>query len=82
MRLVLVCISPGKMSKPYYCRVSDGLAEVLDLWAEKEGSKPTTIATTLLEQGLRKAIADGIAPSFEEVARRKKIQKKDQTKNA
>lgn len=61
----------SQMSKSYHCRVADGLAEVLDLWAAKEGSKPTTIATNLLEQGIRQAIADGIAPSFEDAKQAK-----------
>jgi hypothetical protein len=67
----------SQMSKSYHCRVADGLAEVLDLWAAKEGSKPTTIATNLLEQGIRQAIADGIAPSFDEVKRAKQEKEQD-----
>ena len=54
------------MSKAYLCRVSDGLAEVLDLWAERERNKPTSLATGLLEQAIRQAMLDGYAPSFEE----------------
>ena len=53
------------------CRVTDGLAEVLDLWAERERNKPTTLATSLLEQAIRQAMLDGYAPSFEEVEQAK-----------
>jgi len=64
------------MSKAYMCRVTDGLAEVLDLWAEREQNKPTTLATNLLEQAVRQAMLDGYAPTFEEVAAAKKAKKK------
>ena len=60
------------MSKPYLCRVSDGLAEVLDFWAAREKNKPTTLATSLLEQAIRQAMLDGLAPSFEEVEQNRK----------
>lgn len=58
------------------CRVTDGLAEVLDLWAERERNKPTTLATNLLEQAIRQAMLDGYAPSFEEVEAAKSASKK------
>ncbi len=64
------------MSKAYMCRVSDGLADVLDYWAEREGNKPTSLAVSLLEQAIRQAMLDGYAPSFDEVAEAQKAKKK------
>lgn len=43
----------------------DGLLRALERWAEAEGNKPTSLATFLLEQAIRQAIAEGKVPPEE-----------------
>ena len=41
----------------------DALGETLEMWAEMEGNKTTTLLAFLVEKALREAIASGIAPA-------------------
>lgn len=41
----------------------EGLMRAIEVWADKEGSKPATLATSLLMSAVRDAIKSGVIPS-------------------
>lgn len=47
------------MSKRYFVTLPDGVAALLEAWAESEGNKPSTLASFLIERAVRDAADNG-----------------------
>lgn len=60
------------VSKRYLITLPDGIAADLDRWAEAEGNKPTSLAGSLIEQGVRQAKIDGLIPEDTEKGKTRK----------
>ena len=52
----------ASVSKRYFITLPDGVADVLDRWAESERNKPSTLAAFLVEAAVRDADGQGKIP--------------------
>ncbi|WP_430714039.1 ribbon-helix-helix domain-containing protein [Nodosilinea sp. AN01ver1] len=50
------------MSKRYNITLPDGIAQVLEHWAQIENNKPSTLAAFLVERAVRETMEQGKVP--------------------